>query len=113
MTVPAPVDYTAWTASLERRFGADPGRWRFRCPACGHITSPADWKALGLTGGRAAQECIGRTRGIPGLPAREIRGCDYTTAGRRPLPGVVTVVRGRYAGGVFPTAEAGTRAAAA
>jgi hypothetical protein len=34
--------------------------YRFKCPICGNIATPADFKALGLDPQLAAQECIGR-----------------------------------------------------
>lgn len=49
-----------WKEDAEHRFGHDRRKWKFKCPACGHIASVQDWIDAGAkNGGRAAFECIG------------------------------------------------------
>ncbi|MFH1609603.1 MAG: VVA0879 family protein, partial [Candidatus Bipolaricaulota bacterium] len=49
-----------WRALGRRLFGDDEDRWRFECPVCGFVATPADWRAAGATGGEVAFSCIGR-----------------------------------------------------
>ena len=53
-----------WEEEGTRLFGADQKQWRFRCPACGHVTLVYEW----LQGGSqsmVAFSCIGRLRQNP------------------------------------------------
>jgi hypothetical protein len=52
--------YTEWRAEGERRFGPDHMRWRFRCPSCKSVVTPADYKAAGVPDGAVAFSCVGR-----------------------------------------------------
>ena len=79
-----------WLAEGSRLFG--PGEtnwinWRFQCPICGHIQTPAEFKAIGVDGRRAYRECIGRhTKGAndfankPGANGQK-SPCDYAAFG--------------------------------
>lgn len=44
-------------------FGPDPSLWRFRCPVCGHVATPEDFRQANADPQRAATECIGRVTG--------------------------------------------------
>ena len=63
-----------WQAEAEKRYGPDPMKWRFVCPACKHVASIADYKAAGAPEGAVAFSCVGRWHG----------GCReaFDTAGR-------------------------------
>lgn len=50
----------AWREEAIRRFGPDPLKWKFVCPACGHEAMLEDFKALDADPQRATFECIGR-----------------------------------------------------
>lgn len=80
-----------WRAEGARLFGEDIMKWRFRCPVCGHIATPEDFrkfKDTGATPSSATNECIGRY-----LPKDERHGdrehgnpkvkqpCDYAGYG--------------------------------
>ena len=39
--------FEEWNAEGARRFGADQMKWRFVCPACGHVAAVQDWKDAG------------------------------------------------------------------
>jgi hypothetical protein len=49
-----------WNAEGERLFGPDQLKWKFVCPACGHIASVQDWKDAGAKSEAAAFSCVGR-----------------------------------------------------
>jgi hypothetical protein len=51
-----------WVAEGERRFGADREAWRFVCPVCGFVQTPADYRKAGgeHAEGLIAFSCIGR-----------------------------------------------------
>jgi hypothetical protein len=44
------------------RFGHDRNNWRFVCPACGHVASVAEYKAVGADDA-IGYSCIGRWTG--------------------------------------------------
>lgn len=78
-----------WLAEGQRRFGTDQFKWRFSCPACGHIQAVEDfmpYKAQGATPETARFNCIGRYAGAnrnAGLNGTgKAKGpCDYTAGG--------------------------------
>src|ERR1700733_2559156 len=49
-----------WHAEGERLFDPDEMQGQFVCPACGHVASPADWKAAGAKESHVAFSCVGR-----------------------------------------------------
>lgn len=49
-----------WHEEGVRRFGPDEMTWKFVCPACGHIATPADWKKVGASESHVAFSCVGR-----------------------------------------------------
>jgi len=49
-----------WVAEGERRFGPDQMKWRFVCPACGHVATAEDYKRAGASSSVVAFSCIGR-----------------------------------------------------
>jgi len=79
-----------WLAEGSRLFG--PGEtnwmdWRFQCPICGHVQTPADFKAIGQEPQSAYRECIGRyTKGAtdfatkPGANGQK-SPCNYAAYG--------------------------------
>lgn len=92
MTTKTVMTHEEWTAKGTELFGPEVLRWRFLCPACGHVQTPEDFRPFkdqGATPNKAVQECLGRY-----LP-REKRGgfspdhanpkvkspCDYAAYG--------------------------------
>ena len=75
-----------WLAEGERRFGPNKLKWRFKCPACGHVQAVEDfqrYKSQGATAETARFNCIGR---FQGAKRRAFGGvgegpCDYTSGG--------------------------------
>jgi hypothetical protein len=52
-----------WKEKGTALFGSNMLKWRFRCPACGHVQTPEDFrqhKDRGADPNTAYQECIGR-----------------------------------------------------
>ena len=53
-----------WQAQGVQLFGRDVNKWRFVCPACGHIQTRQDWLNLGMrpqqVDERVGFTCIGR-----------------------------------------------------
>lgn len=83
-----------WLAEARRRFGDDPKGWRFRCPSCGNVATPADFLALGADGQRASGECIGRVHVEQGTTQRvdgNTKPCNWAAMGLFRLPSVVEV----------------------
>ncbi|NUP12911.1 MAG: hypothetical protein HOW73_43280 [Polyangiaceae bacterium] len=60
MTTQRTISHAEWLAEADRRFGKDQHKWRFVCPACGHIASIDDWKRAGAETGEVAFSCVGR-----------------------------------------------------
>ncbi len=85
-----------WMAEGKRRFGEDMSKWRFVCPACGHVQSPDDFRphaSEGATPDSARQECIGRylPRGEAHTIFEKGEPCNYAAYGLfRLAPLVVT-----------------------
>lgn len=72
-----------WQAEAARRFGPDENGWRFVCPACGHVATVAEWKALGALDA-AAFSCVGRYQKAPARDAFGGKGtgpCNYAGGG--------------------------------
>lgn len=78
-------------AEMAHRFGPDPLKWAFICPACKDVATARDFKDAGADPNRVGKECIGRSLGVlhreqpPG--GYQGRGCDWTAYGlfRGPL----------------------------
>jgi hypothetical protein len=49
-----------WLQKGRELFGDDWSKWRFECPCCGNVQTPADFAAIGAEPQGAYQECIGR-----------------------------------------------------
>lgn len=50
----------AWEALGEQLYGPDKMKWKFKCPSCGHIQTPEDYKNAGANEGAIAFSCVGR-----------------------------------------------------
>lgn len=73
--------YEAWLAEGTRRFGKDPGAWRFVCPVCGYIAKVKDWRLLGAEEA-AAFSCVGRwTKGATEAFSGKPGPCTYAGGG--------------------------------
>lgn len=78
------MTYEEWVEEGTRLFGSDKRKWKFVCPACGHIQSVQDYIDAGASDGSIAFSCIGRSMGT----ARRAFGdtgrsgpCDYAGGG--------------------------------
>jgi hypothetical protein len=99
-------------AEATDRFGGNPLDWAFECPACGDVATGQDFsealaqnprkeRGEGVTVALTAsdilgQECIGRTLGALGVPAKKYkgRGCDWVAYGLFPAPWTVELPGG-------------------
>jgi hypothetical protein len=79
----APPALTAeqWRAQAIDRFGADPLKWRFVCPSCGHVAAVEDWKNAGASESQAAFSCVGRYTGADDSKTFRNAGGPCTYAG--------------------------------
>ena len=73
-----------WREEATRRFGKDPRKWAFICPACGHVATGGDFESFGAHPEEAAVQCIGRVNGKgqtpdPSKPAPD--GCNWCAYG--------------------------------
>lgn len=77
------ITLAEWRAEGERLFGADEMAWRFVCPVCHHVQTPADYKAAGAPSGAAGFSCVGRwTAGAKEACAQGSGGpCTYAGGG--------------------------------
>ncbi len=77
-----PITAEKWHKQGESLFGPDEMKWRFVCPACGHVASVQDYKDAAAPQGAVGFSCIGRFLPDP----REAFGsgpgpCNYAGGG--------------------------------
>ncbi|MEY8355234.1 VVA0879 family protein [Lachnospiraceae bacterium 54-53] len=70
-----------WLDEGEVLFGADRSKWRFICPACGHIQTVKEMEDAGRDPQNAYQECIGRYTGKGSPREGDTSGCNWTAYG--------------------------------
>ncbi|MBA7621066.1 hypothetical protein ES703_28423 [subsurface metagenome] len=99
-----------WKAKGKRLFGNDTSKWKFKCPACGHVQTPQDFKALKVDPNLVYRNCIGRYDGHMDVDMGTKPGpCNYTSGGLiniNPVPVVDVDGNTKY---VFAFAEEGHR----
>ena len=94
-----------WLKEGKKLFGEDAKLWRFVCPNCGHIQTPADFfklRELGIFKGdpqTAYYSCIGRyDKRIPkkkiGTLGDKKSPCDYTSGGLIELAKTIVIMEG-------------------
>lgn len=82
-----------WLAEGARLFGDDRTKWRFVCPCCGHVATPADYKAAGAEPGAIGFSCIGRWTGAKREAFAPGEGpCNYAGGGLFPLNPVTVMM---------------------
>jgi hypothetical protein len=82
MTDRRTMTLTEWRTEGARLFGPEEFKWRFVCPACGHVASREDYHKAGAPDGAVAYSCVGRW--IPGSRDAFSEGpgpCDYAGGG--------------------------------
>lgn len=71
-----------WNKEGVERFGANYEDWKFKCPACGHVASGKEFKALGAKPNDMFQNCIGRINGEGSGSAKDYgKGCNWAAYG--------------------------------
>lgn len=95
-----------WEDEGTRLFGPDKMAWRFKCPCCGHVATPADWEKAGAKENAVAFSCVGRWQGAKREAFGEGEGpCNYAGGGLFRLnPVIVTAPDGKTQS-VFAFAE--------
>jgi hypothetical protein len=101
------VEYTEkeWKKIITERFGEDILDWKFRCPACGKITSGKEFKEAEAEANDIFQKCIGNFtgQGEPD-PGNNQNGCNWKAYGLFKLGDVVITDDGKEID-VFPIAD--------
>lgn len=73
-----------WRSKLRDSFGTQARDFKFVCPACGKVTSVAEFVEAGLSEDDACnaayQECIGRYTGA-GSPEKDKQPCNWAAYG--------------------------------
>lgn len=73
-----------WRQKLKTLYGTEHEKYAFKCPACGNVSTVADFIAVGLSKEDALniayQECIGRHTGA-GSPKEGKTPCNWAAYG--------------------------------
>jgi hypothetical protein len=73
-----------WIIEGKQKYGDDYKKWKFKCPACSHISSVQDFIDAGADWNKAYQECIGRIngKGEDGFKGKDKGfGCNWAAYG--------------------------------
>lgn len=70
-----------WLNEGKERFGEDFAKWRFKCPACGHVNTGKEFKDLGIDLNSMYNECVGRHTGKGSPRKDDSSGCDWAAYG--------------------------------
>jgi hypothetical protein len=88
----AALTLAEWRAKATEMFGADQMRWRFVCPACGHVATVKDWRDVGAPPNTIAFSCVGRWSGTNRDAFGKGEGpCNYAGGGLFKLNPVAVV----------------------
>lgn len=78
------IKHEDWRDEAVRRYG-DLKKIKFKCPVCGYVATPEEWKKYGGTDGQIGFSCVGR---LMPAPERAFGGgkknggpCDYAGGG--------------------------------
>jgi hypothetical protein len=101
------ISESEWRAEGAKRFGEDTSKWRFVCPVCRHVATPADWRAVKAPDNAIAFSCVGRWMPNAAEAFRKIHKgpCNYAGGGLFRLNPVV-VESGDVRHEMFEFAEA-------
>lgn len=79
------ISIEEWRKQGAKLFGEDMLHWYFKCPACGHIQCPEDfrkYKDKGAEPDSANHKCVGRYDGHGDVPMWSGKSpCNYTAYG--------------------------------
>lgn len=71
-----------WMNDGKELFGEDYSNWKFKCPACGHISSIQQFKESDADPNDAYQVCIGRVNGKGTKNQTDLGyGCNWAAYG--------------------------------
>ena len=96
-----------WKAEGERRFGKNVGKWKFKCPMCGHVAAVEDFEGKAEDPANVAYvECIGRYEGKGSPKEGDSSGCNWCAYGLFGIPyGGSLVKQGERKTHIFSFAE--------
>lgn len=57
------IKKTDWESKGRELYGDNVMDWKFRCPVCGHVATPQDYKNAGAPETTIAFSCVGRWTG--------------------------------------------------
>jgi hypothetical protein len=78
------ISIEEWLRIGTEKYGTDTLFWKFKCPACGHVSSGQDFVNVGSDVDSAYKMCIGRVtgKGVDGLKERDRgNGCNWSSGG--------------------------------
>jgi hypothetical protein len=70
-----------WLDEGKERFGEDFTKWKFKCPACGHINTGQEFKDAGADPNDMYVNCIGRFTGKGSPQKGDSSGCNWAAYG--------------------------------
>ena|SRR5690606_32180606 len=70
-----------WLDEGKERFGDDFTKWKFECPACGHVNTGKEFADLGIDLNSMYNECIGRHTGKGSPQKGDSSGCNWAAYG--------------------------------
>ena len=101
-----------WSKRGEQLFGKDRLKWKFKCPNCGNIQSPKDfrkYKDQGAKPDNVYVDCIGRfMKNCKGTIGNKISPCNYALYGLFRFVKTVVISKDGKEHAVFEFAEGET-----
>jgi predicted RNA-binding Zn-ribbon protein involved in translation (DUF1610 family) len=91
----AEMSFEEWESLGKKLYGDDKRQWKFKCPSCGHVQSPEDfrkYKEKGAFPSDAYYNCLGRYDPTSeGTIFKKGQPCNYTLGGLFKLSSRVVV----------------------
>lgn len=78
------INVKDWLDKGVEKYGKDMSNWKFKCPACGHVSSGQDFINAGDIADSVYKICIGRVngKGVDGLKEKDKgHGCNWAAGG--------------------------------
>lgn len=79
--------YDEWMAKGKKLYGDNPLDWRYKCPQCGHVQTPREFKEKGIDPNQAITCCASRYW----LGGKDT--CKWTTGGLLRIGGVYVITK--------------------
>jgi len=78
------ISVDEWKAEATAKFGEDEMKWLFKCPSCGNVQCPDDFRMFKDRGSEPSDAyfiCIGRFTGGGDAFCDKTQPCNYTLGG--------------------------------